>query len=153
MVIDDEGNSLGRITPAEALAMAEEKGLDLVEVSPKATPPVCKILDYSKFKYLEAKKARKAKIKGKSKEMKEMRFPIHIDSGDILHKTKRVREFLEKGHRVKLTIKSAGRPSPDQDTELLKSILTEIEKDCKIFEPPKREGKKLSVIVVPIDDK
>ncbi|MCA9382603.1 translation initiation factor IF-3 [Candidatus Dojkabacteria bacterium] len=154
LVISEDGKeNLGILDTAEALSIAKERELDLIEINPKNDPPVCRIADWSKLQYITQKKAKKAKVKGKQKTLKEMRFPVHIDVGDIAHKVRRIREFLSKGHKVKITIFVKGRPMPGQDKILLDNILTELENECKIEQPPKREGRNLSVFVMPIQVK
>lgn len=144
-----DGEMLGEMPTEKALQMAQEKGLDLVEVAPNQKPPVCKIMSWSKFKYEEKKKLRKAKVKGKAKEMKEMRFPIFIDKGDLDHKLKRVREFLGKGHKVRLTVFFKGRSTPELGGELVKRILTELEESCTIQQPLKKQGRRWFLVVEP----
>lgn len=151
LVIDEEeGTNLGVLDTEEALKIARDQGLDLIEVNPKNDPPVCRIANWSKLQYINQKKAKKAKTKGKQKQLKEMRFPVHIEKGDINHKVKRIKEFLSKGHKVKITIFVKGRPMPGQDRDLLNNILTEISNECKIDQQPKREGRNLSVFVSPV---
>ena len=153
MLIDEvEKENHGQVATEVALEMAKERGYDLVEVSPKVSPPVCKIMDYSKFKYLTAKKEKKAKSKNKQKEMKEMRFPVHIDQGDIGHKIRRVREFLQKGHNVRINIYLKGRINPGQEVDLMNNILTELKEECKIEQSPKKEGRNYGVIVIPVNN-
>lgn len=143
-----DGKMLGEMTTDKAIELAKEQGLDLVEVAPNQKPPVCKIMSYSKFKYEEKKKAKKGKIKGKTKELKEMRFAPLIGEGDLQHKLKRVREFLEKGHKVKLTIFFKGRIPADAADVLVKKLLTELEEISTIEQPLKKEGRRWFFTVV-----
>jgi len=129
--------------------MAREKELDLVEVSPHSKPPVCKIMSWSKFKY-ELSKKRKGSSKGKAKAMKEMRFSPYIDDGDIEHKLKKVNEFLEDKHPVKLTIRVKGRVQYEVVSNQLKKILDLLEGKYETDQRPKREGRNLSIIIFPI---
>lgn len=140
---------LGVMPTAKALDLAREKELDLVEVAPGQNPPVCKIMSYSKFKYEESKKEQKGKLKGKTKEMKEMRFPTLIDKGDIGHKIKRVNEFLEKGHKVKITVYFKGRTTNEIAGELVQTLLTELEETSTIEQALKKEGRRWFFTVMP----
>ena len=108
-VIDDEGQQLGVLPTADALALAQERGLDLVEVAPTAVPPVCKILDYGQYKYEIQKRERETKKKQKSQTFKEIRFRVKIDTHDLQTKTRRASEFLDDGDRVKVTVQFRGR--------------------------------------------
>lgn len=128
--------------------MAREKDLDLVEVSPNSKPPVCKIMSWSKFKYELSKKKRSA-TKGKSKDMKEMRFSPFISDGDIEHKLKKVEEFLEKKHPVKLTIRVKGRVQSDVVYSQLEKILKLLEGKYETDERPRYEGRNLAILIFP----
>lgn len=105
--MDENGEKLGEMDRDQAIAMAKERGLDLVLLAPQATPPVARILSWSKFKYEQSKKQRDNK--GKKSELKEMWFKTNIAEGDIEHKVKRVKEFITKGDRVKITVRGHGR--------------------------------------------
>lgn len=122
--------------------------MNLVEVSPNADPPVAKILDWSKFKYQLEKKSKESK--SKRVDQKEMWFKAFIDTGDLGHKVKKVKEFLKKKHPVKLTIKAKGRVAPGQMQDLMKNILAELEGMVEYDFIPKREGRNMSLIVRPI---
>ncbi len=128
--------------------MAREKDLDLVEVSPNSKPPVCKIMSWSKFKY-ELSKKRKSSSKGKSKDMKEMRFTPYISDGDIDHKLKRVEDFLTKKHPVKLTIIVRGRIQEQVVRSLLDKILKLLEGKYETDESPHHEGRNLAILIYP----
>ena len=108
-LIDEEGNQLGIVPTPEALRMAKDKGLDLVEVSPNANPPVCKILDYGKYRFEQEKKLRDAKKNQKVLKLKEIRMQPKIGSGDLDTKAKHIQEFLDEGDKVKVTIRFRGR--------------------------------------------
>jgi translation initiation factor IF-3 len=108
-LIDEVGNQLGVVATHEALKLAREKELDLVEVSPKAVPPVCKIMDYGRYKYQIAKKAQEAKKKQSAVQIKEMKLGLKIEEHDLMFKIKHVREFLEEGNKVKITVMFRGR--------------------------------------------
>ena len=140
---------LGEMPTQRALEIAKERGLDLIEVAPNQTPPVCKILSYSKLKYEESKKARKGRIKGKTKDLKEMRFPTTIEDGDINHKLKRVKEFLSKGHNVKITVYFKGRTSRTKADEITEKILTELSEISTIDQTLKKQGRRWFMTVAP----
>lgn len=141
---------LGELPLAKALEIAEEKGLDLVEVSPDQNPPVCKIMSYSKFKYEESKKLRKAKAKGKTKDLKEIRFAPFIGPGDFDHKIKRIKEFLDKGHKVKVTVFFKGRgATPQVGEQLVEKILTALEEYSNIEQALKKQGRRWFFVVMP----
>lgn len=147
-VIDDEGNNLGEMSRDEALAIAQERELDLIELSPNAKPPVAKIMSWSKFKYDQSKK--KKESKSKNIEQKEMWFKVFIEKGDLDHKLKRVKEFLAKKHPVKLTIRSKGRVSRENMLGLMDRIIEGLKEDAMYDSPPKYEGRNFAVIVKPV---
>jgi translation initiation factor IF-3 len=148
-LIDEEGKNLGETPTSKAIKMAQDKGLDLIEVAPNVRPPVCKILSWSKFKYDLSKKKR-GSSKGKAKEMKEMWFSPYISSGDVEHKLKRVKEFLDKKHPVKLTIRVKGRVQWEMITAQLEKILKLLEGSYETEERPKREGRNLAITIFPL---
>ncbi|MBR5400581.1 MAG: translation initiation factor IF-3, partial [Treponema sp.] len=123
-LIDDEGNQLGIVATQEALNMAKDKDLDLVEVSPNANPPVCKILDYGKYRFEQEKKLRDAKKNQKVLKLKEIRMQPKIGSGDLDTKAKHIQEFLDEGDKVKVTIRFRGRELAH--TELGFEVLNEV---------------------------
>ncbi len=125
-LIDDEGNQKGIIPTIEALKMARERDLDLVEVSPNANPPVCKILDFGKYRFEQEKKLRDSKKKQKVLKLKEIRMQPKIGPGDLDTKAKHVQEFLNEGDKVKVTIRFRGRELAH--TELGFDVLKEVEK-------------------------
>lgn len=146
-----DGNMLGEMPTSRALELAKEKELDLVEVAPNQKPPVCKIMSYSKFKYEEKKKARKGKIRGKAKDLKEMRFSPNIGEGDLQHKLNRIKEFLRKGHKVKITIFFKGRRTgPEPGNVLVEKILTGLKENCTIEQALKRQGRRWFMTVAPL---
>ncbi|MBN1331647.1 translation initiation factor IF-3 [Candidatus Dojkabacteria bacterium] len=146
---DGAEEPLGEMDTKEAVRLALEDGLDLIEISPKANPPVAKIMSFSKYKYEITKKKRDAK-KNKSAEQKEMWFKVHIEEGDLNHKLKKVTEFLEKRHPVKIQIRPVGRTQNEQMNDLIQRILTKMEgKFEPNDDPPKREGRNLSLILRP----
>lgn len=128
--------------------MANERDLDLIEISPKANPPVAKIMSWSKYKY-ELSKKKKENKKNKSIEQKEMWFKAFIEDGDLQHKLKKVKQFLAKKHPVKIQIRAVGRATPDLMRNLMKKILKELEEDIQTDGTYKKEGRNLSTILRP----
>ena len=148
-LIDDEGNQLGVVPTPKAMEMAEDKGLDLVEIAPNADPPVCKILDYGKYKFELEKKNRENKKKQKLQELKEIRMQPKIDTHDLEFKTKHVREFLDKGAKVKVTIRFRGRElaHTDRGRVVLFKVLDLLERDVTVDRQPAMEGRFMSMII------
>jgi translation initiation factor IF-3 len=145
MVVDDDEGQVGVMKTEEAIAQAKEQGLDLVEVAPKAKPPVCKIMDYSKYIYRQKKKARKNKKKSKQKDMKEFKFSPVIDVGDINTRVRRATEYLEKGHPVRITMYRRGRQSREQAEKVFNEILTNFDEYSSIEPTPKKEGRNMYI--------
>ena len=151
-VIDDEGGMLGVMTPLEALRIAKERGLDLIEVSPTATPPVCKITDYGKFKYEKKKQTAQAKKKQTVINIKEVQMRPVIDQHDLDYKTNNIRRFLEEGDKAKITVTFRGREIAyaENGHRLIRGVIEKM-KDCSVVEsPPKLEGKRLTVVLAPL---
>ena len=150
-LIDENGDNHGVVTPAHAIAMAEEVGLDLVEISPNAVPPVCKIMDVGKFKYESQKKAAEAKKKQKVIEIKEVKFRPNIDTHDYDVKMKNVGRFLEDGDKVKVTLRFRGREMAHMELgrALLERIAGDIEAVAKVESMPKVEGRQMIMVVAP----
>jgi translation initiation factor IF-3 len=152
-LIGDEGEQLGIVAVDEALRIAEERGYDLVEVAPAARPPVCKIMDYGRFKYEQAKKDREARKKQHSLQLKEIRYRPNIEEHDFDFKTNHVLEFLREGNKVKVTVMFRGREMTH--TEHGRAVLDRVtavlqEKGAGHVEtPPKLEGRNMSMIVAP----
>ena len=146
LLIDSDGNKIGEINTYTALQMAKEADLDLVEVSPNSKPPVCRIMDYSKYVYEQKKKLRKNKA-GKAKDLKEFRFSIVIDEFDMNVRIKRALEFLEKGHPVKITVTRKGRQPYEQMKEVFSKILTNFSEYSSIESEPKSESNNISIIL------
>jgi translation initiation factor IF-3 len=142
-LIDDEGEQVGVIDTAEALEMARSKGLDLVEVAEKATPPVCKLMDYGKFKYKQSKKEKITKKRQHVVQVKEIRLRPKIEVHDFSFKARHAREFLEKGNKVKATVMFRGREMAYKDSArgLLLKMATELEDIAKIEREPAMEGR------------
>lgn len=150
-VIDDEGQQLGVMPTAQALALAQERGLDLVEVAPTAVPPVCKILDYGQYKYEIQKRERETKKRQKSQTFKEIRFRVKIDPHDLQTKTRRAVEFLDDGDRVKVAVQFRGREinHPHLGRNLLDKAAEMIGDHGVIERPPLMEGRSLFIIMGP----
>jgi translation initiation factor IF-3 len=150
-LIDEKGNQVGVIATHEAMTMARERGLDLMEVSPNAQPPVCKICDYGKFKYEKKKKEHEAKKKQTVIKVKEVQLRPQTDEHDVEYKFRNIRKFLEDGDKAKITIMFRGREITyvDQGFRIMKQ-LSEQMKDIAVVEAhPKLEGKKLIMILAP----
>jgi len=150
-VISESGEQLGLMTPEQAMQRAEEVGLDLVEISPGANPPVCKIMDFGKFKYEQQKKAAEAKKKQKVIEIKEVKFRPNIDTHDYEVKMRSVSKFLGEGDKVKVTLRFRGREMAHLELgrDLLERIAVDIEKIAKIESMPKMEGRQMIMVVTP----
>ena len=150
-LIGAEGENVGVVTPAQALQMAEEAGLDLVEISPNATPPVCKIMDFGKFKYEQQKKEAEARKKQKIIEIKEVKFRPGTDKHDYDVKMRSVLKFLGNGDKVKVTLRFRGREMAHQDLgrQLLEQIATDITEFGKIENMPKMEGRQMVMVLAP----
>jgi len=131
--------------------MAEQVGLDLVEISPNASPPVCKIMDFGKFKYETQKKAAEAKKKQKVIEIKEVKFRPNIDTHDYDVKMRSVQKFLNEGDKVKVTLRFRGREMAHQDLgrELLQKVAGDIEELGKVESMPKLEGRQMTMVIAP----
>ncbi len=138
-LISSKGENLGTKKTSEALRMAEDENLDLIEINPNQKPPICKIMDYSKYMY-EKKKKQKA---SKAKDQKELRFSPVIEQHDIDVRIKKAEKFLSKGHNVKLTIFRKGRQTHEQAKEVMDKLLDIFQEYSTIEERPKQEGRKL----------
>ncbi|MDD5243900.1 MAG: translation initiation factor IF-3 [Syntrophorhabdaceae bacterium] len=151
-LIDDSGKQLGVVATVEALRMAKEQELDLVEVSPKTNPPVCKIMDYGKFKYQLAKKAHEAKKKQTVIQIKEMKLGLKIEEHDLTFKMKHMKEFLSDGHKVKVIIMFKGREVLHIDMgEKLAQKIIESMKDAGTMEQKLRfDGRNIVMIFAPL---
>jgi len=150
-VISSTGLQLGIISIREALNHAEDEGYDLVEVSPDAKPPVCKIIDYGKLKYREQKSKKEAKKKQKTIEIKEIKMRPGIDTHDYQVKIKALSRFIGGGNKVKVSMRFRGREMEHQNLgfALLKKLTAEVAEYAKVEVPPKGEGKQIMMILVP----
>jgi translation initiation factor IF-3 len=147
-----EGEQVGIVSVQEALRMAEEAGVDLVEIAPMASPPVCRIMDYGKFKYAEAKKAHEAKLKQKQIQVKEVKFRPGTDEGDYKIKLRNLVRFLQEGDKTKVTLRFRGREMAHQEfgIRLLERVKTDLESYGTVEQFPKMEGRQLIMIMAPI---
>ena len=148
-VIGEDGEQLGIMSAAEAQKMADEAGLDLVKIAPTAKPPVCKIVDYGKFKYEQARKEKEAKKKQKTIEVKEIRMSPNIDTNDLNTKIAAARKFLEKGDRVKVTIRFRGRELAHMNDNkyILDDFAKALEDISVVEKPAKVEGRTLTMFL------
>jgi translation initiation factor IF-3 len=151
-LIDQNGGMIGVVSTRDALARAEEAGLDLVEVSPTAEPPVCKILDYGKVKYEAQKKANAARKKQRVIEVKEIKMRPGIDENDYGIKMKKVREFLDEGDKVKVTMRFRGREMAHQHLAMgiLEKVKGEVADLGKVEQMPKLEGRQMIMVMAPL---
>ncbi len=149
-VIDSDGSQLGIITPAEALRVAEEKELDLVLVSETANPPVCRIMDYGKYKFEQEKKAREAKKKQHTADIKEVKMRYKIDEHDYNVRVNQAQRFLKAGDKVKATITFRGREI--QHSNLAEELLARMAKDlqdvAEVQQAPKKEGRNMMMMLI-----
>ena len=151
-VISTDGGNLGILNLNEAVSKAKEEGLDLIEISPNAKPPVCKIMDMGKFKYDQQKKANKAKKKQKKIELKEIKLRPVTEIHDYTFKIKHAQKFLSKGDKVKFTIKFKGRELQHSElgTKLMEKIKQDIQEIGRIEVEPKFDGKQMIMVIHPL---
>jgi len=150
-LIGADGENVGVVTPARGIAMAEEAGLDLVEISPNAVPPVCKIMDLGKFKYEQQKREAEARKKQKIIEIKEIKFRPGTDTHDYDVKMRSVMKFLEEGDKVKITLRFRGREMAHQQLgiELLNRVRDDVGEAGKVESMPKLEGRQMVMMIAP----
>jgi len=150
-VIDDEGKQVGVLQPFEALKMARERNLDLVEISPTAVPPVCRIMDYGKFLYQQEKKEREAKKHQKTIVVKEVKFRINVDDHDYETKKNHVLRFLDDGDKVKATIFFRGREMTRTGLgrQILERLIKDVDQKAIVEFRPRQEGNTLHLILAP----
>lgn len=150
-LIDDTGTNQGIVSFSDAIDLAEQAGLDLVEIVPNATPPVCKILDYGRFRFLEQKKAAEARKKQKVVEIKEIKLRPGIDDHDYETKMKAVRRFFDEGDKVKITLRFRGREMAHQELgiKLLDRVKLEMADISKIESEPLLEGRQMTMVMAP----
>ncbi len=150
-VIDEEGEQLGILDTRDALNIAQERGLDLVEVAPNAHPPVCRVMDYGKFKYEESKKAKRAKAKQHVQRVKMIKFRPKTDDHDYNFKKNHIIEFLEHGDKVKVVVMFRGREMVhlDYGQRIVDRLLEDLQEIALIDDEPKLEGRNLSLMLSP----
>ena len=151
-LIGPEGENVGVVSPARGLELAEQAGLDLVEISPNAKPPVCKIMDFGKYKYEQQKREAEARKKQKTIEVKEVKFRPNTDSHDYEVKMKNVFKFLEHGDKVKVTLRFRGREMAHQNLgrELLERVADDVKEIGKVENMPKMEGRQMVMMIGPV---
>ncbi len=151
LVIDEEGEQLGQMETRDALALAEERGLDLVEVAPTARPPVCRIMDYGKYKYEQSKKSRKARQASATTKVKTIKFRPKTDDHDYEFKKKHIVQFLESGNKVKVIMQFRGREISHLDLglEFLSHLIDEVAEYGMPESRPQREGRFITFIIAP----
>ena len=142
---------LGVMATRDAQRLADSRGLDLVEITPNATPPVCKIMDYGKFKYEESIRAKQARKSQKGTQVKEIKFHPGTDVGDINHKLKQIREFLADGNKVRLSLQFRGRENAHRDIgeDKIAEILEMIKDECSVEQAPRTDGRIHSCLIGP----
>lgn len=150
-MLGPEGEQLGVVSLADAQQRAEAAELDLVEIAPTAKPPVCRIMDYGKFKYREAKKAHEAKLKQKQIQVKEVKFRPGTDDGDYNIKVRNLKRFLEEGDKAKITLRFRGREMAHQELglALLKRVEADLTELAQVEQFPKMEGRQMVMMVGP----
>ena len=153
-LVDDAGQQLGVMSPREAAKVAAEKGLDLVEVAPTANPPVCRIMDYGKYKYEQSKKEREAKKNQRTITVKEVKLRPNIEDNDFQTKAKNAAKFLSGGDKVKVTIMFRGREitHPELGQELCERFAEELAGVAKVEKAAKVEGRNMIMILAPAKD-
>ncbi len=150
-LVDENGEQVGVVSVADALRRAEDAGLDLLEVSPNADPPVCKILDYGRFRYEAQKKKNEARKKQKVIEVKEIKMRPNIDTHDYEVKMRAINRFIDEGDKVKVTMRFRGREMvhQDLDKQVLDRVREEMEEKAKVEQFPKIEGRQMTMVMAP----
>lgn len=150
-LIDEKGNQVGVVRTQEALSRAEEAGLDLVEISPNVRPPVCRIMNYGKYQFEQSKKRSAQKKKQRLIQVKEVKFRPATDVGDFQVKVRKIRSFLERGDKVKVSLRFRGREMQHRELglELLDRIKQELGDAVIVEQEPKLEGRQITMVVVP----
>ena len=151
-LISAEGDQLGIVSVREALDLAEKDGLDLVEVAPNSDPPVCRVMDYGKFRYETSKKVQETRKKSRGGQMKEIKLRPYTEEHDLGFKMKNLKKFLEKKHRVKVTVFFRGREMAfiSAGEQLLNRLAEELADDATVEQPPTREARnRMTMVVIP----
>jgi len=146
-----DGEQIGVLSVEEALDMAREQGYDLVEVAPKASPPVCRIMDYGKYKYEQSKRAKEAKKHQHTTHVKEMKFRPKTEDHDYQFKLKHVRKFLSEGNKAKMTVRFRGREMAhiDRGRKILEKLVQDTQDIAAVEQPPKMEGRNMVLVLGP----
>lgn len=154
-MVNEDGAQLGIMATKEAMNLAAEKGVDLVEVAPKATPPVCKLMDYGKYQYQQRKRQQEAKKKQVQVQLKEVKLRPKTDEHDLQTKLNHIRRFLSKGDRCKVTLFFRGREiiHKEQGKEIMDNVKDELADVAKVEQEPKFEGRTMHMILVPVGQK
>lgn len=150
-MVGEQGEQLGIVPVQQGLSLAEEAGIDLVEIAPTAQPPVCRIMDFGKFKYHEAKKAHEARQKQKQIQVKEVKFRPSTDEGDYQIKLRNLLRFLQEGDKTKITLRFRGREMAHQEfgIRLLERVKADLEEHGTVEQFPKMEGRQLVMVMAP----
>jgi len=150
-VVSEAGEQLGIMPPAEGIKLAEAADADLILIAPNATPPVCRIMDYSKYRYEQTRKEKDAKKKQKIVEVKEIRLSPNIDTNDLNTKSNNARKFLEKGNRVKVTLRFRGREMAHVNATkgVLDDFAATLQDIAAVEKPAKMEGRSMSIVLAP----
>jgi translation initiation factor IF-3 len=150
-LVAENGDQLGIVAVGDALKMAEEQNVDLVEIAPLAVPPVCKLMDYGKFRYREQKKAHEAKLKQKQIQVKEIKFRPGTDEGDYKIKVGKLIQFLDEGDKAKVTLRFRGREMAHQEfgVRLLERVRKDLEVHAIIEQFPRLEGRQMVMVLAP----
>ena len=148
-VVSENGDQLGIMSAKDAMKLAQEAELDLVKIAPKAQPPVCKIIDYGKYKYELARREKEAKKKQKTVEVKEVRLSPNIDSNDLNTKINNAKKFIAKGNKVKVTLRFRGREMAhvQQSKHILDDFAAQLEDVASVEKPAKLEGRNMSMVL------
>ena len=148
-LVGEDGEQLGIMSAKDALKMAKEAGLDLVKIAPTAKPPVCKIVDYGKYRYEQARREKEAKKKQKTTEVKEIQLSPNIDVNDLTTKANQARKFLEKGNKVKVALRFRGREMAHMATgkEVLDTFLEKVSDVAVVEKPAKLEGRSMIMVL------
>ncbi len=154
-LVGSEGEALGVVKLLDALRMSEEQAVDLVEIAPTAEPPVCKLMDYGKFKYQEAKRQHEAKLKQKVIQVKEVKFRPGTDDGDYGVKLRNLIRFLEDGDKTKITLRFRGREMAHQEigVRMLERLKQDLESYGQVEQFPKMEGRQMVMVLSPVKKK
>ncbi|CCD29023.1 Translation initiation factor IF-3 [Candidatus Glomeribacter gigasporarum BEG34] len=150
-LIGVSNEAIGVVKLAEALRLAEQAEVDLVEIAPRATPPVCRLMDYQKFRYQEARKAREAKLKQKIIRVKEVKFRPGTDEGDFNVKLNNLKRFLEEGNKTQITLRFRGREMAHQDIgmRVLERLRHELDEYGQVEQTPKMAGRQMTMVFAP----